>query len=179
MRAVLAVFGCIVGYLTAAGPSAAQLRYGPDTCKNGFVWREAYLSDHVCVLPEIREQARRDNSLAASNVQPGGGPFGPDTCKPGLVWREARQGDHICVTPDIRTRAADDNRYAYSRQLARLLEHRPTPKPVREDNASTGGGTTGGYSAGAGGVQACKDRFVCPLRMKMAVDDDTCVCGPQ
>jgi len=25
----------------------AQLPYGPDTCKQGFVWREAFPGDHV------------------------------------------------------------------------------------------------------------------------------------
>jgi len=75
----------------------------------GYVWREAYPNDHVCVTPDIRTQARADNAAAASRVQPGGGPFGPDTCKQGYVWREARPSDHVCVTPATRTRAAQDN----------------------------------------------------------------------
>jgi hypothetical protein len=91
--------------------------FGPDTCMDGFVWREACgPSDHVCVLPQVRQQAHSDNSLASSRRQPGGGPFGPDTCKQGFVWREAcGPGDHVCVTPDVRSQAAADNRAAGQR----------------------------------------------------------------
>ena len=35
--------------------------YGPDTCIEGYVWREATPSDRVCVTPAAREQAVRDN----------------------------------------------------------------------------------------------------------------------
>ena len=35
-----------------------------DTCKQGFVWREASPSDLVCVYPTVREQAAEDNRLA-------------------------------------------------------------------------------------------------------------------
>jgi hypothetical protein len=40
--------------------------YGPDTCVQGYVWREAVQDDHVCVTPETREQAWQDNALADS-----------------------------------------------------------------------------------------------------------------
>lgn len=85
--------------------------FGPDTCLDGFVWREACgASDHACVSPQVREQARLHNSQAASKKQPGGGPFGPDTCKQGFVWREAcGPNDHVCVEPAIRRQAAADN----------------------------------------------------------------------
>jgi hypothetical protein len=42
--------------------------YGPDTCPQGFVWREAFSGDHVCVTPASRDQARSDNSQAAVRV---------------------------------------------------------------------------------------------------------------
>jgi hypothetical protein len=48
--------------LTGVGGGA----YGPDTCLQGYVWREAVPGDHVCVTPETRAQAAQDNSLAAS-----------------------------------------------------------------------------------------------------------------
>src|SRR5947199_3148339 len=63
--------------------------FGPDTCLEGWVWREAVTNDHVCVTPAIRTAAATDNSLAASRRNPNGGPFGPDTCLQGYVWREA------------------------------------------------------------------------------------------
>lgn len=93
----------------------ANLPYGPDTCVQGYVWREAVEGDHVCVLPETREQARLDNSQAHTRRQPGGGDYGPDTCIQGYVWREAVEGDHVCVLPQTRAQAWDDNAQAEAR----------------------------------------------------------------
>ena len=42
--------------------------YGPHTCLNGYVWREAYLGDDVCTSGTQREQARTDNAAASSRV---------------------------------------------------------------------------------------------------------------
>lgn len=89
---------------------------GRDTCRQGYVWREANQSDHVCVTPQTRSQTARDNRLAASRRNPNGGPFGPDSCLEGFVWREAFAGDHVCVAPEVRTQAAEDNRLAGSRR---------------------------------------------------------------
>src|SRR4249920_338266 len=39
--------------------------FGPDTCRQGFVWREACgPQDHVCVPPAVRSSASRDNQQA-------------------------------------------------------------------------------------------------------------------
>ncbi len=93
-------------------PPVVNLPYGPDTCVQGFVWREAFAGDHVCVTPETRAQTARDNSQAAARREPKGGAYGPDTCRAGFVWRDARPGDHVCVTPAARTQAAHDNSQA-------------------------------------------------------------------
>jgi len=102
--------GCASTAASAAGA------YGPDTCRPGYVWREAYPGDHVCVTPSVRAQAAKDNSQASSRRALEGGPYGRDTCRQGYVWREARRGDHVCVTPSTRTQAANDNRQASSRR---------------------------------------------------------------
>jgi hypothetical protein len=86
-----------------------------DRCLQGFVWREAQPSDHVCVPVAERTDTRNENALAASRRQPGGGPFGPDTCRQGFVWREAFSGDHVCVPPASRTRASSSNAAAAQR----------------------------------------------------------------
>ncbi len=39
-------------------PAAAK-PYGVDTCKQGYVWREAGANDRVCVTPAVRTQTRR------------------------------------------------------------------------------------------------------------------------
>jgi hypothetical protein len=81
------------------------------------VWREAVANDHVCVTPNVRDQAQNDNAQAAQHRQPGGGAYGPDTCQQGLVWREVTPADHVCVTPQTRDSATDDNRHAAQRRL--------------------------------------------------------------
>jgi hypothetical protein len=43
--------------------------YGPNSCKAGFVWRETYPGDTVCVEPAIREIVRDENNAAASRRQ--------------------------------------------------------------------------------------------------------------
>jgi len=93
-----------------------RFHHGPDTCKPGFVWREATLADRVCVQPRTRDEARRDNAAAAQRKQPGGGPYGPDTCKQGFVWREAVAGDRVCVVPATREKARQDNAAAAARR---------------------------------------------------------------
>jgi hypothetical protein len=93
--------------------------YGPDTCRGGFVWRDAGPNDHVCVRPEARTQAAADNSNAASRRQPGGGPYGPDTCVGGYVWREAFAGDRVCVTPEIRNLMRTQNQQAARTRICR------------------------------------------------------------
>ncbi|GGP72024.1 hypothetical protein GCM10010185_51760 [Saccharothrix coeruleofusca] len=103
--------------------AASAGEYGPDTCRQGWVWREAVPGDHVCVTPQTRQQSWDDNAQAAARREPGGGPFGPDTCRQGWVWREAVPGDHVCVTPQTRWQALDDN----GRAAARVAPNIPPP----------------------------------------------------
>ena len=44
--------------------------YGPNTCVQGYVWREARASDVVCVTPDERTQVAYDNSQAQSRIAP-------------------------------------------------------------------------------------------------------------
>jgi hypothetical protein len=97
---------------------AHYLPHGWDTCVDGYVWRQASASDHVCVVPRSRDDARRDNALAASRVSRTDRTYGPDTCIPGYVWREAFPNDHVCVPPATRTRTLNENADAW-RHFAR------------------------------------------------------------
>jgi hypothetical protein len=90
--------GSVTGLATPA-PSGAAGPAGPDSCLDGFVWRDAGPNDHVCVTPARRDRAAEDNELADSRRNPNGGEWGPDTCLEGFIWREAFPGDHVCVTP--------------------------------------------------------------------------------
>jgi hypothetical protein len=50
------------------------IAFAQETCRSGFVWREAFAGDRACVLPQTRAQAALDNGQAAARRQPGGGP---------------------------------------------------------------------------------------------------------
>ena len=94
-------------------PAVAVVVSG-STCKTGFVWRGTRPNDHVCVTPAGRQAAEKENTLAASRWQPGGG----NTCLPGFVWRAAFDGDAVCVTPQRRADVQDEN----ERQLQRVAQ---------------------------------------------------------
>jgi hypothetical protein len=122
-----AAFAGVLAALGPADPSAAgaalapqvqrvALPHGPATCKQGFVWRTAAPHDLVCVTPATRTATLRENALAASRRQPGGGAWGPETCRSGFVWRLAFPEDLVCVTPDRRAQAATDNAAAAQRR---------------------------------------------------------------
>lgn len=128
-----------IAAVAVAFPVPAQadpLPYGPDTCIQGFVWREARSGDTVCVTPATRDTTAAQNAAAAQNREPNGGAYGPNTCKQGFVWREAFGGDVVCVTPDVRTQAANDNAAAASRKQA----NQPAPVAPPAQNPLCGSG---------------------------------------
>ncbi|MCV7423961.1 hypothetical protein H7K45_25745 [Mycobacterium yunnanensis] len=94
---------------------ADPLPYGPDTCVQGFVWREARPGDTVCVTPGVRDAIAAQNANAGANKDPQAG-SGPESCSQGYVWREAFDGDTICVTPAVRSATLADNAAAASRK---------------------------------------------------------------
>jgi hypothetical protein len=103
--------------IPAGAPAGQNLPYGPDTCKQGYVWRGANSSDHVCVTPQTRTETAQENAQAAALKDPNGGAYGPDTCRQGFVWRDAFPGDKVCVIPASRDRAAADNAAASSTRV--------------------------------------------------------------
>jgi hypothetical protein len=107
------------GVLEGLSPSdLTQFNPGPDVCKDGYVWREAFRGDRVCVSPETRIQAAQDNRLAYSRRSTSNDRPLPDTCVDGFVWREASITDHVCVTPQTRAQTAADNANAASRRVS-------------------------------------------------------------
>jgi CubicO group peptidase (beta-lactamase class C family) len=112
--AVVASSAAMIAPVASSAP-VADLPYGPDTCVNGFVWREARPDDHVCVTPPNRTLTAQENAAAASRRDPGHGGYGPLACAVPYVWREAFDGDTVCVPVDRRTQAHDDNAHAAER----------------------------------------------------------------
>jgi hypothetical protein len=108
----------LVGSAVLTTLHAAGARVGggdPHTCIAGFVWREAFPGDDVCVVPAIRAQAAADNAQAANRFARNHLAYGPDTCVDGHVWRQTVPSDHVCVLPRIRTLTAYENSVAPSR----------------------------------------------------------------
>ena len=110
-NSVIASKGIQSYYRTA--PAACT--YGPEQCKLGFVWREAFAGDKVCVSGEVRTQSAQDNAQAAQRRDPNGA-YGPNSCKLGYVWREAGPNDQVCVAGAVRDQAAADNAQAVARR---------------------------------------------------------------
>jgi hypothetical protein len=122
-----------VAAVAAAVPAPAladPLPYGPDTCIQGYVWREARTGDTVCVTPAVRDRTAQENANPTLNRNPNGGAYGPNTCLQGFVWREAFDGDTICVTPDIRSQTLADNAAADSRYQRNQPRPTTLPKPT-------------------------------------------------
>ena len=119
----LIIPAAIAALALPTAPAQAQ-DYGPNTCLNGFVWREAFAGDVVCVPPSTRTRAKQDNAAAASRRDPSAG-YGPFGCQQGYVWREARASDLVCVTPNIRSQAKADNAAAASRRNSINVERVP------------------------------------------------------
>ena len=88
--------------------------YGPASCRQGFVWRNAFDGDAVCVTPARQTQVQGENANAGS-TRAGSGPYGPDTCKSGFVWRAARTSDLVCVTLQSRAQVKSENDTAWDR----------------------------------------------------------------
>lgn len=138
---------------------ADPLPYGPDTCRQGYVWREARDGDTVCVTPPIREATAQQNANAAQNREPNGGAYGPNTCKQNFVWRNAFDGDVVCVTVHVRDQAMQDNAAAQSR----YQRNQPNPPAQRPDpEAPKGGGGGEGFGDPEPGVDYCNRVSMAP-----------------
>ncbi|MGD8214026.1 hypothetical protein [Aestuariimicrobium sp. Y1814] len=57
--------------------------YGPDTCKVGWVWRDAFPGDHVCVTGETRARTAAENKAATQKIATLVGTKGPVVTKIG------------------------------------------------------------------------------------------------
>ena len=129
-----AAFAGIAGQVPA---QADPLPYGPDTCIQGFVWREARGGDTVCVTPDVRSTVAQQNSTPGASKDPNAG-SGPQSCSQGYVWREAFDGDTICVTPAFRQQMLDANAAAASRKQANAPVATPAPAPAQNPLCGSG-----------------------------------------
>ncbi|MDQ1245823.1 MAG: hypothetical protein QG597_190 [Actinomycetota bacterium] len=109
--ALLATAGILGASLMVAGPASATGDYGPDTCLQGWVWRDAVPNDHVCVIPSVRSLHADYNRRATALHLPGS-----DQCRPHYTWRLVQPADHVCVDSRTRRQVLADNSQASARR---------------------------------------------------------------
>jgi hypothetical protein len=88
-------------------------------CISGYVWRNAFAGDHVCVVPATRDQAQADNAASPSRTRRIYQPVIRRMlllCAAPYVWRNARPTppDRVCVTQETQAQTAADNAAAAS-----------------------------------------------------------------
>lgn len=93
--------------ITASGNPRHEF-YGPSTCKQGLVWREADVLDYTCVVPARRSEVKVENQLGPGRTQ-----VNSLWCNQGYVWREAWPRDYVCVPPASRSLAQTESRDGY------------------------------------------------------------------
>lgn len=89
-------------------------------CAEGYVWREAFPGDHICVTKETHDLVAEENRNAEKNRAEN---F-ENKCEPGLVWRMAGPEDHVCVTQVERDQAQQDNSLARTRTPTAVVNRR-------------------------------------------------------
>jgi len=144
-------------------------------CLMGYVWRQAYAGDYVCVTPGQRSQAAADNAAAQGRIQAGGGAYGQYTCQQGYVWRQVVPDDYVCVTPAERAQAVADNAQANNRAALLSLwisDWQPPSQPQQNCSGNVCSVTEGGW--GGPDIQINGDHFnYGPVVLQIRRDDGT------
>ena len=145
-------------------------------CLMGYVWRQAYSGDYVCVTPGQRSQAAADNAAAQDRIQTGGGAYGQYTCQQGYVWRQVVPDDYVCVTPAERAQAVADNSQANNRAALLSLwisDWQPPSQPPQQNcSGNVCSITEGGW--GGPDIQVNGDHFnYGPVVLQIRRDDGT------
>lgn len=157
--------------LPAPAVAEPDLPYGPDTCIQGLMWREARTGDTVCVTPNFRSRTATENASPDANKDPNGA-YGPESCAQGFVWREAFDGDTICVTPAIRS----ENLAANAAAKSNYQRNQPGSNSTGDGSAEvvfeiTGSGTVYNIDADPGGRMASENTAV-PWKRSTSVGPD-------
>jgi hypothetical protein len=129
---LVAALGLAVAMTAFAARPPQAAAAVPNTCENGFVWREAVGGDLVCVTTQSRSTARAENQAGPGNTLPGS-----IFCRNGFVWRESRPSDLVCVAPAARDRVRAENRAA----IHNVLDPVGVGRPFQPFVQGTKGGT--------------------------------------
>ncbi|MDX8493018.1 hypothetical protein RFN29_15680 [Mesorhizobium sp. VK22B] len=114
----------IVRQFAPLQPPAAQAQ----PCPSGYVWRDNFDGDTLCVKPELRHK------------------LADGTCRAGYVWRDSFDGDAVCVTPAER---------AAAKAAASQPPMKPIKTTGKGGSGGAGNPTPGGVLScqGGGGMQ--------------------------
>jgi hypothetical protein len=117
----------------ALGSSAfhSKVAAQTDECAKGYVWREAFPGDRICVTPETHDMVADENRNADKFRKKDGN----GECEFGYVWRMAGPQDTVCVTQMERDQAQQDNSMAKTRVVsAAPTRHPDLPPPGGREN---------------------------------------------
>jgi hypothetical protein len=144
IRPAFPLAGVLLPSVPALPTPAGNIGLPGVPCLMGYVWRQAYSGDYVCVTPQQRSQAAADDAAAQGRIQAGGGAYGAYTCQQGYVWRQVVPDDYVCVTPGERAQAAADNAQASNRAalLSLWISDWAPPPSQPQQNCSGGVCTT-------------------------------------
>lgn len=92
------------------------LASGPETCKPGFVWREAFGGDTVCVTGDSRARAAQDNQANASRVE-----LVPGTAKDFEEIHQSSPQAKAVAKGDFAALARLDSRIIFNPNLPRAI----------------------------------------------------------
>ncbi len=92
-------------------PSKVKQRF--DKCLKGYVFREAFKGDNICVVPYDKNAAKHQNMLHAERSI-----NSKDECPEGLVPREIKKSDRLCVTQQEKNKIVLQNTLHKAKNLA-------------------------------------------------------------
>jgi len=121
LSAVLAAFAAAVLVIVAE----AQDSTISWVCSPGYVWRDAFKDDLVCVTPQRRAEVQAENAEAEKHIDPNWAVYAfthADDCRHGYYWRLAGPNDRVdpgnsvdrkCVTAEASDQAAYESDHPY------------------------------------------------------------------
>ena len=115
LAALLSLVLVAGAFAPAPAALADDFAYGPDTCRTGYVWREAQPFDRVCVLPSSRTRAAQENLVALGRIDEA------------FAWLERAWQEHdallwmLNVDPDLAPLRTDARFQALLKKLRLVL----------------------------------------------------------
>src|SRR4029078_2843965 len=108
LSAIVAGFAAAV-LVIAAHAQDSSIKW---VCSPGYVWRDAFDGDLICVSPQRYAQVQDENRYASQHIDPNWTApslASPEDCLEGYTWRLAGPDDAACVTFEASDQATYEN----------------------------------------------------------------------